>query len=155
MVLKKTLESPLNWKNIKPVNLKGNQAWIFIGRTDAEPEVPILWLPDPKNWLKVKDLDAGKGWRWEEKGITEDEMVGWYHRLDGFESEQAAELVMNREAWRAAIHGVAKSQIWLNGWTEWLNNKKANKKSSLLRLFSLLQFSSLSLEILVTEVLKM
>ena len=85
VVLEKTLESPLDYKEIQPVYPKGNQSWIFIGRTDAEAETPILWPPDVKNWLIWKDPDAGKDWRREEKGTTEDEMVGWYHRLDGHE----------------------------------------------------------------------
>ena len=88
VVLEKTLESPLDCKEIKPVNPKGNQSWIFIGRTDAEAETPIIWPPDAKNWLIWKDPDAGKEWRWEEKGTTEDEMVGWHHRLDGHECER-------------------------------------------------------------------
>ena len=77
------LESPLDCKEIQPVHPKGNQSWIFIGRTDAEAETPILWPLDAKNWLIGKDPDAGKDWRWEEKGTTEDEMRGWHHRLDG------------------------------------------------------------------------
>ena len=89
MVLEKTLESPLDCKEIKPVHPKGNQSWIFIGRTDAETEIPILWPPDVKNWLIWKDPDAGKDWRQEKKGMTEDEMVGWHHQLDGHEFEQA------------------------------------------------------------------
>ena len=89
ILLEKTLESPLDCKEIKPVNPKGNQFWIFIGRTDAEAETPILWPPDTKNWLNGKDSDAGKDWRQEEKGTTEDEMVGWHHWLDGHEFEQA------------------------------------------------------------------
>ena len=89
VVLEKTLESPLDFREIKPVNPKGNQSWIFIGRTDAEVEIPILWLPYTKNWLIGRDPDAGKDWRQEEKGTTEDEMVGWHHRLDGHEYEQA------------------------------------------------------------------
>ena len=88
VVLKKTLESPLDCKEIKPVNPKGNQSWIFIGRTDDEAEVPILWPPDAKNWLSGKDPDARKDWRQEEKGTTEDGMVGWYNQLDGHEFEQ-------------------------------------------------------------------
>ena len=88
MVLEKTLESPLGCKEIKPVNPKGNQSWLFIGRIDVEAETPILWPPDEKNWLLGKDPDAGKDWREEEKGTTEDEMVGWHHRLDGHEFEQ-------------------------------------------------------------------
>ena len=89
VVLQKTLESPLDCKEIKPVNPKENQSWIFIGRTDAKAETPILWLPDVKNWLIWKDPDAGKDWSQEEKGMTEDEMVGWHHQLDGYEFEQA------------------------------------------------------------------
>ena len=88
MVLEKTLESPLDCK-IKPVNLKGNKSWIFIGRTDAEAEAPILWPPDVKSQLIRKDPDAGKGLRQKEKGMTEDEMVGWHHWLNGHEFEQA------------------------------------------------------------------
>ena len=88
-MLEKTLESPLHYKEIQPVSPKGNQPWIFIGRTDAEVEAPILWPPDVKNWLIGKDSDAGKDWRREEKGTTEDEMVGWHHRLNGHEFEQA------------------------------------------------------------------
>ena len=87
VVLEKTLESPLDCKVIKPVNPKGNQPWVFIWRTDAE--APILWPPDAKNWLIGKDPDAGKDWRREVKGTTEDEMVGWHHWLDGHEFEQA------------------------------------------------------------------
>ena len=83
------LESLLDYKDIKPVSIKGNQSWIFTGRTNAKAEAPILWLPDVENWLLRKDSDAGNDWRWEEKGTTEDEMVGWQHRLDGHEFEQA------------------------------------------------------------------
>ena len=86
VVLKKT-ESPLDCKETQPVHPKGNQSWIFIGRTDAETEISILWPPDGKNWLIWKDPDAGKDWRWEEKGTTVDEMVGLHHRLDGHEFE--------------------------------------------------------------------
>ena len=89
VVLEKTLESPLDCKEIKPVNPKGSHSWIFIGRTDAEVEAPILWPPDVKTWLIGKDPDAGQDWRWEEKGITEAEMVKWHHRLYGYEFEQA------------------------------------------------------------------
>ena len=87
VVLKKTLESPLDSKEIQPVNPKGNQSWIFIGRTDAEAETPILWPPDAKNWLIWKDPDAGKDWRHEEKGMTEDEIAGWHHWLNRHEFE--------------------------------------------------------------------
>ena len=87
VVLEKTPESSLDSKEIQPVHAKGNQSWIFIGRTDAEAETPILWPPDAKNWLTGEDPDAGKDWRQEEKGTMEDEMVGWHHRLNGHEFE--------------------------------------------------------------------
>ena len=89
MALEKTLKSPSDCKEIQPVHPKGNQSWIFIGRTDAEAEAPILWPPDAKNWLIGKDPDTRKDWRREEKGMTEDEMVGWHYRLDGHKLEQA------------------------------------------------------------------
>ena len=88
LVLEKILESPVGCK-IKPVNCKGSQSWIFIGRTEAEAEAPILWSPDVKSWLIRKDLEAGKDWRHEEKGMTEDEMFGWRHWFSGHEFEQA------------------------------------------------------------------
>ena len=88
VVLKKTLESPLDCKEIQPVHPKGNQSWIFIGRTDAEAEAPTLWPPDEKSWLIGNDPDARKDKRQEEKGTTEDEMVGWHHWFNGHESEQ-------------------------------------------------------------------
>ena len=83
VVLEKTLQSPLNFKEIKPVNPKGNQCWILIGRIDGETEAPVLWLPDVKSWLIWKDHNARKDWRWEKKGTTENEMVGWHHPLNG------------------------------------------------------------------------
>ena len=85
VVLEKTLESPLNCKEIQPVHLKGDQSWVFIGRTDAEAETPIFWSPDSKSGVIWKDPDPGKDWGQEEKGMTEDEMVGWHHRLNGHE----------------------------------------------------------------------
>ena len=88
VVLEKTLESPLDYKEIKPFTSKGNQFWIFIGRTDAEAETPVLWPSDGRNWLIVKDPDAGQDWRQEEKGMTEDEMVGWHHQFNGHELGQ-------------------------------------------------------------------
>ena len=87
MVLEKTLESPLDSKEIQQAHTKGNKSWIFIEKTDAEAETPIFWPPDVKNWLIWKDPDAGKDWRWEEKETTEDEMLGWHHWLNGREFE--------------------------------------------------------------------
>ena len=117
VVLEKTLESPLDCKEIQPVHPKGELSWVFIGGTDVEAETPILWPPHVKSWLVGKHSDAGRDWGREEKGTIEDEMAGWHHWLDGRESE-LWELVMDRKAWRAAIHGVSKSWTQLNDWTE-------------------------------------
>ena len=118
VVLEKTCESLLDYKEIKPVNPKGNQSWTFNGRTDAEPEALILWLPDVKNWLIGKAPDSGKDWRQEEKGSTEDEdedeIVGWLSPS----LSKLQELVMDREVWCASVHGVAKSRTQLSDWTE-------------------------------------
>ena len=84
-VLEKTLESPLDCKETQPVHSKGDQSWVFIGRTDAKAGTPVLWPPDAKSWLIGKDSDAGRDWGQEEKGMTEDEMAGWHHQLDGHE----------------------------------------------------------------------
>ena len=108
VVLEKTLESPLDCKEIQPVHPKGNQSWVFIGRTDAEAETPRLWPPDAKSWLIWKDPDAGKDWRWEENGTTEDDMFGWHHWLSGHELSKLWELLMGREAWSAAVYEVTR-----------------------------------------------
>ena len=112
VMLEKTLESPMDWKEIKPVNAEGNQSWIFNGRTDAEAETPVLWPTDEKNWLLGKDPDAGKDWRWEEKGTTEDEMAGWHHQLSGHEFEQAPGVGDGRGILACCSHGVTKSWTW-------------------------------------------
>ena len=121
VVLEKTLESPLDCKEIKPVNPKENRPWIFIGRTDPEAEALVLWPPDAKSWLLGKDRDAGKDWRQEEKGMTEDEMVGWHHWLNGYEFEQwiwVWEMVRDREASTCcSAQGYKESDM-----TQWLNN---------------------------------
>ena len=115
VVLEKTLESPLDCKKIKPVSPKENQSRIFIGRTDAEAETPILWPPNAKNWLIRKDPDAGQDWKQEEKGTTEDEMVGWHHRLDGHEFEQA----MGAGDGQGGLAGCSpQSRKRLSDWTE-------------------------------------
>ena len=120
VVLEKTLESPLDCKEIKPVNPKGNQSWIFIRRSDAEADATILWPPDAKNWLTGKDPDAVQDWRQEEKWATEDEMLGWHHQLGGHEFEQTPGMVMDREGWCAVVYGVTKSWTRLSDWTDWL-----------------------------------
>ena len=122
VVLEKTLESPLDWKEIQPVHPKGDQSWVFIGRTDTEAETPILWPPNAKSWLIWKDPNVGKDWGQEENGTREDEMVGWHHQLNGDRSGWLRALVKDREAWRAAVHGVTKSRTWLNDWTELKNS---------------------------------
>ena len=118
MVLKKTLESPWNPKEIQPVHSKGDQSWVFIERTDAEAENPILWLPHVKSWLIGKDPDAGRDWGQKEKRTTEDEMAGDITDSMGMSLSKLWELVMDSKAWSAVIHEVIKSQIWLSDWTE-------------------------------------
>ena len=123
----------LGCKEIKPVNPKGNQPWIFIRRTNAEAEAPKLWLPDAKSQLIGKDPDAGKDWKQEKKGMTENEMVGCLSKVQ--------ETVKDREAWHAAVHGVAKSQTWLRGWTTTTKGfEKYCSKESYSSYFALLHF---------------
>ena len=116
-VLEKTLESPLDWKKIQSVNRKGYQSWIFIGRTNAEAETPILWQPDMKNWVTGKDPNAGKDWRQEEKGMTEDEMVGWHHQLNGHEFEETLGVGVGQGS-LVCFSPWSLSQTQLSYWTE-------------------------------------
>ena len=141
VVLMKTLESHLDSKEIKPVNPKGNQPWISIGRTDAEAKAPILWLPDAKSELTGKDPDAGKDWR-QEKGMTETEMVGWHHQMDGHEFEQA---LGNSDGHGslACFSPWGCREIRLSNWTE-LNTILALYDSSFLIFLALFFFPVIS-----------
>ena len=126
VVLEKTLESPLGCKEIKLVNSKGNQSWIFIGRTDAEAETPILWAPDAMNWLIGKDSDVGKDWR-QKKGTTEDKMVGCHHQINGHESEQVPGVSDGQGSlaccspWGCKESDMTERLKWLNGYTQQLS----------------------------------
>ena len=125
VVLEKTLESPLDCKEIQPVHPKGDQSWIFLGRTDADAKTPILWPPDVKNWLTGKDSDARKDWRQEEKRATEDEMVRWHHWLDGHEFEQALGVGNDGEA---CVLQSMWSQRVRHDWATELNWMKVKRK---------------------------
>ena len=124
VVLKKTLESPLDCKKIKPGHPKGNQSWIFIGRTDGEAEAPILWPPDVKTWFIGKDPDAGKDWKQEKKGTTEDEMVGWHHQLNGHEFEQA----LGDDDGQGSLVCCSPWDRKESGMSGWLDNNNTNIK---------------------------
>ena len=118
VVLEKTLESPLDCKEIQPVYSKRDQSWVFIGKTDAKAETPILGLPHAKSWLIGKDPDAGRDWGQEEKGMTEDEVAGWHHWLDGRESEWTPGVGDGQGGLACCVHGVTKSRTQLSNWTE-------------------------------------
>ena len=139
MLLNCSVESPLDCKEIQPVHPKGDQSWIFIERTDAKAETPILWPPDAKSWLIWKDPGAGKDWGQEEKGMTEDEMVGWHHQLGGHEFE-----------WTPGVGDGQGGLVCCNSWvhkeldlTEWLNWTEQNKKVFFLRNNQIIEFFTL------------
>ena len=146
VVLEKTLESPLDCKEIQPIHSKGNQFWISIGKTDAEAETPILWWPDAKNWLIGKDPDTGKDWRWEEKGTTEDEMVGWHHQ-----TWWTWVWVNSGSWWWTGKPGVLQSMgsqrvghDWVLNWTEEVEGRVGGDRTRSFFCFSLNSFSILT-----------
>ena len=123
VVLEKILESPLDCKKIQPVHPKGDWSWVFIERTDVEAKTLILWPPDAKSWLIWKDPAAGKDWRQEKKETAENEMAGWHHQVNAHEFGKLRELVMYRESWPAAVHGLQSVRHdWATGlnWTEYI-----------------------------------
>ena len=131
VVLEKTLESPLDFKEIHPVRSEGDRPWDFFGGNDAVAATPVLWPRHAKSWLIGKDSDAGRDWGQEHKGTTEDEMAGWHHCLLDVSLSELQELVMDREAWRAAIHGIAKCRTRLSDWIELIKYKNNQKKKKL------------------------
>ena len=126
---RRLLKSPLDCKEIQPVHPIGDQSWVFIRRTDAEAETPILWLPDVKNWLIGKDPDAGKDWRRQEKGTTEDEMAGWHHWLDGHESEWTPG-VGNGQGGLACCSSWGRKESDTTEWLNWTEDRKSTRLNS-------------------------
>ena len=128
VVLEKTVESPLDCKEIQPVHSKGDQSWVFFGRTDAKAETPILWPPHAKSWLIGKDSDAGRDWRQEEKGMTEDEIAGWHHWLDGHEFGWTLGVGDGQGGLACCNSWGRKSRTWLSDWTELKDNQSSNTR---------------------------
>ena len=118
VVLEKTLESPLDYKDFQPIHPKGDQSWVFLGGTDVEAETLILWPPDAESWLIGKDSDAGKDWGQEEKETTEDEMVGWHHQHNGHGFLWTLGVGDGQGGLACWVHGVTKSQTWQSDWTK-------------------------------------
>ena len=128
VVLEKTLETPLDFKDIQPVHSKGNQAWVLIVRIDTKAETPRLWLSHAKSWLIGKDSDAGRDWGQEEKGTTEDEMAEWHHQLNGRESVWTLGVGDGQGGLAWCVHGVTKSRTWLSDWTKLNWGQKSDRK---------------------------
>ena len=129
VVLEKTLESPLDCKEIQPVHSKRDQSWVFFGRTDARAEAPILWPPHAKSWLIGKDSDAGRDWGQEEKGTTEDEMAGWHHRLDGHEFEWTPG-VGDGQGGLACCDSWGRKELDMTEWLNWTEDMEDNPTDS-------------------------
>ena len=127
VMLEKTLERPLDFKEIQPVHPKGDQSWVFIARNDAKAETPVLWPPHEKSWLIGKDPDAGKDWRQEEKGTTEDEMVGWYHRLNGHEFELTPG-VGDGKGGLACCSPWGRKELNMTEWLNWIELTKKRRE---------------------------
>ena len=156
VVVKTTLESPLDYKEIQPVHPKENQPWIFIGRTDAEAGAPLLWPPDAKNWLIGKYLDAGKDWRQEEKGLTEDEMVGWHHQLYGHEFQQAPG-IGDRQGSLACCDSWGRKESDMTEETElnWISNHSIIFKTVNKKLFNFIHCFNHKVDFLVDSTMPM
>ena len=132
VVLEKTFESPLDFKDMKPVNPKGNQSWLFTGKTDAEADTPILWPPNMKSWLIRKDPDAGKYWSRRRRGWQRT-MFEWHHHSMDMTLSKLWEMVKDREPWHATVPGVAENQTWLSNWTTTTHIMECERENSITR----------------------
>ena len=150
-MLEKTLASPVDSKEIQPVHSKGDQSRVFLGRTDAKAETPILWIPHANKWLIGKDSDAERDLGQEEKRTTEDEMAGWHHRLNGHGFGWTLGVVMDREAWCAVVHGLTKSRTRLSDWTDWLISECYSRFYAIKRCFQTCQTHKIFPNILISN----